>query len=111
MKVLYGMTIACFMVRDSPVRTFSHDPLNVVRMAEIHWESFYRITEWKKLRAVCHYEPELEWLWHYKQVEILMKYMLTSQVGFPGRPVQVDMVFLTQAELNSASLNIRCKEL
>lgn len=37
--------------------------------------------------------------------------MLTSQVGFPGMPVQVDVVFPTQVELNSTSLNLTRKDL
>lgn len=41
---------------------FSHHPKNVDEMAEsfINFESVYKITEWKILRTVDHYEPQLE---------------------------------------------------
>lgn len=44
MEGLYDTSIACSMVRDSHVRTFSHGPENMDKMAEIRWQSAYRIT-------------------------------------------------------------------
>lgn len=53
------------------VMTFSHHPENVDKMAEtfIGFESVYKISEWKRLRRVGHYEPELEPWWHQGRVE------------------------------------------